>query len=177
MGGTGATGVHSSMAGGDPNSGSRDTRDDVKLPTGPLLSGSQQANLQSIGKLISEAQKDLRDGKVDPELLKSLGMTREQFAAFVEKYAQRIGKIGKMKDKTAKPDGTVQGAFALPGSDRQQQGRGLDGTLEDVRGGEKLSTDEIRKLYEQRAGKVSRKYRKQVEAYFRAISETAAKKK
>ena len=159
------------MAGGDPNSGSRDTRDDVKEPTGPLMSGSQQANLQSIGKLISEAQKDLRDGKVDPELLKSLGMTRDQFAAFVEKYAQRIGKVEKMKDRTARPDGTIQGAFVIPGSDRQQQGRGLDGKLEDIRGSEKLSKDEIRKLYEQRASKVSREYRKQVEAYFRAISE------
>jgi hypothetical protein len=163
------------MAGGDPKSGSADKRGDVKEPQGPLASGGQKSNLQSIGRIISEARQDLKDGKVDPELLKSLGMTREQFAAFVEKYAQRIGKIEKMKEQTAGPDGTISGSFAIPGSDRLEDGRALDGKLEDVRGSEKLSTDEIRKLYEQRASKVSPEYRKQVEAYFRAISEQTPK--
>ena len=68
-------------------------------------------------------------------------------------------------------------SFAIPGSGRTQAGRGLDGKVENVRGSEKLSIDEIRKLYEQRAKKVSPEYRKQVEAYFRAISEGAPKKK
>jgi len=165
------------MAGGDPNSGSSDQRGDVKEPTGPLASGGQKPNLQSIGKIISEAREDLKNGKVDKDLLKSLGMTRDQFAAFVDRYTQRIGKIEKMKDETAGPDGTIRGSFAIPGSGRTQAGRGLNGKVENVRGSEKLSIDEIRKLYEQRAKKVSPEYRKQVEAYFRAISEGAPKKK
>lgn len=165
------------MAGGDPASGSRDHRGQVDAPAGPAASAAQKANLKSIGRLISEAQKDLRAGKVDPDLLKALGMTREQFAAFVERYAQRIGKIEKMADETAKPDGTIRGVFALPGSDRRQDGREAGKKLETVRGSEKLSPDEIRKLYEQRARKVSSEYRKQVEAYFRAISDAPGKKK
>jgi len=48
--------------------------------------------------------------------------------------------------------------------------------MDDVRGSEKLSTDDVRKLYEQRAKTVSPEYRKQVEAYFRAISEAAPSK-
>jgi hypothetical protein len=169
----GAGGLHSGMAGGNPNSGSADRRGDVPAPTGPLLSAAQKANLQSIGRVVREAQKDLRDGEVDPELLKSIGMTRAQFAAFVERYAQRIGKVEKMKERTSRPAGALPNAFAITGSGRLQRGRGADGKLDDVRGSEKLSPDEIRKLFEQRARKVSPEFRKQVEAYFRAISEGA----
>ncbi|HUT01283.1 MAG TPA: hypothetical protein VM031_02420 [Phycisphaerae bacterium] len=164
------------MGGGDPGSGSRSTRGNVKEPTGLPLSAAQKANLRSIGRLISEAQKDARGGKIDPALLRSLGMTRDDFIAFVKKYSQRIGEIEKMSEKTVGPDGTIQGSFILPGSDRRQTGRGLSGKLENVQGSERLSKDEVRKLYEQRASKVSPEYRKQVEAYFRAISEAAGKK-
>ena len=158
------------------NDSSRDKRDEVKEPTGPLDSADQQASLDSIGKVIAEAEKELRDGKVDPELLKALGMSQAQFAAFVEKYTQRIGEVKKMADQTAKPTGTVVSSAVIPGNTRQQAGRGVDGRMDDVRGSEKLSTDDVRKLYEQRAKTVSPEYRKQVEAYFRAISEAAPSK-
>ena len=52
----------------------------------------------------------------------------------------------------------------------------MDGKLDGSHGSEKLSTDEVRKLYEQRTKSVSAEYRKQVEAYFRAISEAAPSK-
>gem|GEM_PF-2525163 len=142
-------------------------------PTGPLASARQRANLDAIGKVISEAQNQLRGGQVDPELLKSLGMTRDQFAAFVDRYAQRIGKIEKMRDETERPEGAIRGAFSLGGSDRKASGSGVDDRLTDLRGGEKLTIDQIRKLHQQRARNVSPEYRAQVEAYFRAISEQA----
>ena len=142
---------------------------------GPLLSAEQKTDIQSIGRVISEAQKDLRDGEVDPALLKALGMTRGRFAAFVERYARRIGQVKQMADRTDRPNGTIQGAFAIPGSGARQKGRGTDGRLGDVRGSEKLAPDQIRKLYEQRAKNVSPEYRKHVEAYFRAVSEAAPK--
>lgn len=164
------------MGGGSANDSSRDKRDDVKEPTAPLDSADQQASLDAIGKVIAEAEKELRDGKVDPELLKALGMTQAQFATFVEKYTQRIGEVKKMTDQTAKPTGTVVSSAVIPGNARPQAGRGVDGKLDDVRGSEKLSTDEVRKLYEQRSKSVSAEYRKQVEAYFRAISEAAPSK-
>jgi hypothetical protein len=164
------------MGGGSVNDSSRDKRDQVKEPTGPLEAGDQQASLEAIGKVIAEAEKELRDGKVDPELLKALGMTQTQFAAFVEKYTQRIGEVKKMSGETAKPTGTVIGSAVIPGNTRQQAGRGVDGGMDGVRGSEKLSTDEVRKLYEQRAKTVSAEYRKQVEAYFRAISEASPTK-
>ena len=143
----------------------------MEEPTGPLASGKQQDNLKALGRLIDEARRDLRDGTVDPALLKSLGMTKQQFSAFVERYNQRIGKIAKMQDTTAGPDGAIRGNLVIPGSAGTQAGRGVDERMEPVRGGEKLRPDEQRKLYEQRARKVSQEYRKDVEAYFRAISE------
>ena len=165
------------MAGGDPLSGSSDSRGQVDEPAGPLAGGGPAANLQSIGRLINEASQDLRDGKTDPQLLKSLGMSQQQFAAFVEKYSQRIGRIEKMKETTAGPDGAIRGDFAIPGSDRLRQGAGLDSKLDNVRGGEKLTPDQIRKLHEQRAAKVAPEYRKHVEAYFRAVSEQKPEEK
>lgn len=124
---------------------------------------------------MSEAIKQVRQGDVAPQLLKDLGMTEGEFAAFVEKYAELFGKSRDMPDRTERPTGTVEGGFQLPGSSRLQAGQGADKDLGNVAGTEKLSPDELRKLYESRAAKVSPEYRKQVEAYFRAISEAAAK--
>jgi len=71
------------------------------------------------------------------------------------------------------PEGhyTVQGSSMLPGDPRLQHGRKIDGNLENQRGTEKLSPDDLRKLYEQRAKNVAPEYRPQVEAFFRAISD------
>ena len=81
-----------------------------------------------------------------------------------------------MADQTAKPAGTVVSSAVIPGNAQQQAGRDVDGKLDGSHGSEKLSTDEVRKLYEQRTKSVSAEYRKQVEAYFRAISEAAPSK-
>ncbi len=159
------------MAGGDPLSGSSDRRGDVDEPDGPLEAGRQGESIEAIGRVIDEAGRDLRDGTVDEGLLKDLGMTRDQFAAFVEKYRRRIGQVRAMRERTERPGQTVDGAV-IPGSDRRQAGRGAGGDV-DGRGGEDLSKDELRKLYEERARKVSPEYREQVEAYFRAVSEAA----
>ena len=56
---------------------------------------------------------------------------------------------------------------------RVPSGSGVDDGLADLRGGEKLTIDQIRKLHQQRARNVSPEYCAQVEAYFRAISEQA----
>jgi hypothetical protein len=55
-----------------------------------------------------------------------------------------------------------------------QSGAALANQLLDVRGGEKLTPDQLRKLRESSAARVSPEYRQAVEDYFRAISEGAA---
>ena len=70
-------------------------------------------------------------------------------------------------DRTAEKPLTVIGESAL------QAGRGVGAKLVPVRGSEALAPDELKKLYESRAANVSAEYRKHVEAYFRAISESA----
>ncbi len=135
------------------------------------LSPADWQRLQAIGRVIDEAQKQLRGGDVDPKLLKDLGMTPTQFKAFVEKYTQRLEWV--KDDRGDISGGSVAGRQDGPGARTVQAGRTLDQQLLDVRGGEKLTPDQIRHLYESRSARISPEYRKQVEDYFRAISEGA----
>lgn len=138
---------------------------------GNEISPQDRAALSSIGSVIDEAQKQVRDGTVDPALLKDLGMTQEQFRGFVEQYTQRLDllRTHKSDESGGQQVGNTDGA----GSKNLQGGRALDDQLLDVKGAENLTPDEIRKLRESRAAKVSPEYRKQVEDYFRSISEGA----
>ncbi len=140
------------------------------------ISPRQVSKLRSVGRVIGEAARRQRAGEVDPKLLKSLGMTGEQFAAFVEKYAARFGKFIVMPGRTERPGMTVKGAFSVPGFEGTQRGRGADSGV-GASGGEGLKTDKLRRLYESPTDDVSPEYRKQVEAYLRAISEGPDAKK
>ena len=137
------------------------------------MTGQEKALLEAIARIIDEAQKEIRDDTVDPKLLKDLGMSLAQFKAFIEEYSSRFGAIKQMADRTQPPDGSMIGAIVLPGEDKTQAGKGADGSVGNSTGSQKLSTDEIRKLSQARAAKVSPEYRKEVEAFFRAISESS----
>lgn len=141
-------------------------------PTGQGVSPAEQARLEAIGRALDEAIKQMRDGKVDPKLLKDLGMTEEQFKAFVEEYTQKFGQVKEMIDQAHKPSGAVRTETVLPGDDKLSTGSTIDAGL-GVSGTEKLSPDEIKKLNEAKINKVSPEYRKEVEAFFRTLSENA----
>jgi len=166
-----AAGMHSAGGGGNPNVGSASRRGEVDVPEASGVTPEQAAHLQSIGRVIDEAQRRIRGGKVNPELLKELGMTSSRFAAFVERYNSRFGRIAEMPRRTDRPGRSVSGAFKLTGSGALQKGRAAGERLGDVSGAEKLPTDRIRNLLQPRLRKVSPEYRKEVEAYFRAISQ------
>ena len=163
--------MHDMAGGGASNTGSADARGEVELPAGwkDLPAGDQQ-KLRSIGRTINEAQKRVRDNKIDPELLKKLGMTESEFGNFVEKYAKRYGKRKPDAAETEKPTDVVKNAFNLTGKAGRQGGKAA-GEDVGVEGAEKLTKDEIRKLLESRASEVAPEYRKAVEEYYRAISE------
>jgi hypothetical protein len=161
------------MGGGGADTGASPKRQDADgPPAGPAISAQEQAAIASVGKVIDEAQKQLRDGDVDPKLLKDLGMTSQQFKGFVEQYTQQLDRIRRNGDDA--PAGTQQARAEGPGGKAVQAGQGLDQQVLDVKGGEKLTPDQVKKLYESRSASVSPEYRKQVEDYFRAISEGGA---
>jgi len=133
------------------------------------VAGEPQALLESVGRLISEAQAELRGGAVDPGLLKALGMNQDQFRTFIDQYSQRLQQVG-WKPQRVRPgdeDLTVLGTGQL------LTGRGADPAMGTVRGSERLTPDQERKLHEARAAEVSAEFRQHVEAYFRAISESS----
>lgn len=158
-------------SGGDPNAGSSTERGKVDDNPVENLTPAQKAQLESLGRALDEAQREIRENKVDPKLLKDLGMTSEQFKGFVEEYSQRYGQI---KDAIARTSGGASsGTVQQAGSDKLQTGQGIDTKVGDTAGGDKLSPDDLRKLNEAKTAKVAPEYRKDVEAFFRAISENA----
>jgi hypothetical protein len=167
--------VHSAEGGGDPNNLVNAQREQVDQPAVDFdkLSPEMQAQLQALGKAMELAEQQVRQGNVDPKLLSDLGMSQAQFAAFVKEYTDRFGQIHKMADQTARPAAAGEAPAMNIGQQGLQTGRGADSGVTG-RGGEKLSPDELKKLYEQRSAGVSPEFRSQVEAYFRAISEGRA---
>jgi hypothetical protein len=141
-------------------------------PAGPLPdSPADRAALEALGRAISEARRDLRHGRTDPELLAKLGMTEPQLAAFVERYADRFGRLGLMPDQTPiAPDQQV-GGFQRAGSVDLQAGRGA-GPL-NATGVETLTPDQWRELYETHADQVRPEHRRAVAEYFRRVARPA----
>jgi hypothetical protein len=144
----------------------------VDDPDALPISPTEQARLDALGRALEEAAKDLRDGKVDPQLLKDLGMTQEQFKNFVEEYTQKFGQVKEMLAQTQRPTESVQTGVQTPGDDKLSTGNTVDGQM-GVSGTDKLAPDDIRKLNEAKATKVSPEYRREVEAFFKALSENA----
>jgi hypothetical protein len=114
----------------------------------------------------------MRDGKIDPQLLKDLGMTQEEFKGFIEEYTQKYGQVKDMLSQTQRPNETVQTGAQVPGDDKLSTGNTVEGQM-GVSGTDKLAPDDIRKLNEAKATKVSPEYRREVDAFFKALSENA----
>ena len=132
------------------------------------LSPAEQAKLEALGRAIDEMAEDIRTDKVDPTLLEKLDMTPGQFKQFVEAYKEQFDKVrAKRKGQGQTGEGTGKvGA----GNGTVEAGRGT-GDIATGNAG-KLSPDEIRQLNERKMQKVSPDFRREVEAYFRAVSES-----
>jgi hypothetical protein len=150
------------------SSGSSDKRGDVDDPQNFGQTAGGPNNLDTLGRALDEAQKEIRDGKVDPALLKQLGMNNDELKAFVEKYSKRVGELKAMKTKSDAPDQVVSGNIGLGGSEKVQEGRGSD--ISAGAGGEKLTPDQLKKLNEARSGKIPPELQDVTAAYFKAIS-------
>jgi hypothetical protein len=98
-------------------------------------------------------------------------MDQDEFRQFVEKYATRYGKLKPMLDRTALPTEQRVGSMRVPGQVQLQEGQTLDPAVADASGSEQLTSDEIRELNESTVEKVSPRYRKALEAYYRYLSQ------
>ncbi|NBB94557.1 MAG: hypothetical protein GVY16_02345 [Planctomycetes bacterium] len=58
-----------------------------RLPARRL--GRDDRRLESLGRALDEAARQIRDDQVDPSLLKDLGMTPQAYRDFVEEYRKR----------------------------------------------------------------------------------------
>jgi hypothetical protein len=132
--------------------------------------GSRDEQLEGMGRALDEAVEDARSGQVDPELLDELGMNEDEFRDFVEKYSRKYGDVREMADRTAGAD-RIGREIEVAGSDRLERGRGSDRRVTDTAGSEDIESDDVRKLNESRRDQIDPAYRKQVEDYFRAVSE------
>ena len=111
--------------------------------------------------------------EADPSLLKELNMDGGQLAAFVEEYVQRFDRIRKAGGGSGTGSRGVQNAFREVGSNEVREGSTAAG-YGGIRGSERPSPDQLRRLSEQRARSVAPEYRKAVEDYFRAVSAASA---
>jgi len=134
---------------------------------GPL-DGPAGADLESIGRGLDEAQRQIRDNEVDPELLEELGMTQREFRNFVERYSQRYGRPDENPAQTPDPDGTGP-RVPLPGEEGVQRGSGLRTDLGTLQGLADRQSDDLRDLREGGGAEVPPEYREHVEDYYRAV--------
>lgn len=139
---------------------------EVSLPDGQ----AELDPLESIGRALHEARRQARGGRVDPQLLRGLGMTAPQFVAFVEEYAGRYERLGRTPRRTERPGRTLPGAVRLSGREERQAGRSATAGLRSS-GGADLPGDDLRELGRGRRERVAPAYRRHVQEYFRAVSE------
>jgi len=165
--------VRPRIAGGNPNSGSSDRRGEVNADNEfAALTPAQRAKLDAVGRAIDHMAQDIRAGSVDPDLLEKLDMSPEQFSQFVETYRQKFDQLRARRPgegQTTIGTGRTNEAQETTAVDR---GRGRNGALR-AGGTDPRDADDLRKLNERKLQNVSPDFRREVEAYFRAVSESS----
>ncbi len=151
------------MTGGGESAHGRGDVKDVNPET--LLTRGQVAELRSIGRALKAAADRLQRGDIDPSLLDKLGMTREGFKGFVEKYSRRFERI--RKDYAANNTGRIApGAVTMVGDAKLSTGGdGYGPATDDTREGGKTDTE----IRIERGRTVSPAFRKSLEAFLRAV--------
>ncbi|MBA7557096.1 hypothetical protein ES705_49830 [subsurface metagenome] len=123
--------------------------------------------IESIGRALRKAQKQIDSDNIDPELLKKLNMNKQQFIRFIEKYSERFEdkKIPGGPDGQSPKNENVR----MVGKKERQKGKtdGVGNVKLDGESGEKNHSG----AKQTPIRKVSPKHRKKLDAYFRAVSE------
>jgi hypothetical protein len=156
--------VHSGGASGSGQSA--DSRGNVEdVDPAVLKAAARTGKLESIGRALNVARRQIRNDKVNPELLKDLGMTSRGFRSFVDKYTEKYHRIRKNLDQ-AGPREFRAGGIDMVGSGSLSEG---SSTVIDGAGDSRSGTQQDKQLRETRARKVAPEYRKKLEEYFRSV--------
>jgi hypothetical protein len=143
----------------------------VDSPATDDLSPSEARRLRSVGRIIDEADRQIRNGKIDETLLKDLGMNEAEFASFVEAYRERFDNLFDVLKATDPASGSTPEPNDLPGDPNLRRGEQAAPGVGAIRGSEKIEVDDSQELLESRRKEVSSEFRKEVEGYFRAVSD------
>jgi hypothetical protein len=169
-GGQGAMDLHSGDGDRKAESSSEvQTETDVDEELDEEFSKADAEKIESLGRAIDAANKQIRDNKIDPELLKELEMTESEFLKFVKKNTERYEKLQKnaaqRKEQTRGPDviKTIGSGEVHKGDPRAETGN--------LTGGPAGEGQKDRQLRQHRSRRVSPKYQKKFEAFLRSVSE------
>jgi hypothetical protein len=124
--------------------------------------------LESIGRALSQAGRQIRDESVDPALLKKMQMNPEEFRVFVEAYQEKFDEVRHAPAGEAERVDDGDREF---GSREVQRGEGVSDTVGRVTGAEEGPSETDPKAVQQRSQTVSPEYKQDLEAYLRTVSE------
>lgn len=127
-------------------------------------------DLESIGKAINSAAEKLRKGEpTDPELLKQLNMSAEEFSSFVKKYEKRLNRSAGSTNGPIGPDPQQGDASQRPGSEARQGGRGVGEGIGGVTRQADVKSDEQRKLRESHRTNLSDEMKQVVNDFYKVV--------
>lgn len=129
-----------------------------------LMPGTAQP-LKSVGEALDKARRQIKSGDIDPKLLEAMNMTAPQFKDFVEKYTAEYDKALWKNRENQKE--TVKASRSID-DDVQHGVENKTGNVTADASVEKHRAKEDRGTL---PADVSPEYRKQLEAYLRAVSE------
>lgn len=164
----GATGMHDEAGGGSEVADEqRGEVEDVDVEA--LRTRREAQRLESIGRALEEAARQVRDNEVDEQLLEDLGMTPQEFRDFVKANLQ---KHEQAKRRQVGPSRREEGAVEGVGEDGVQTGRdtALEGVSHEQHGSE--AGQDVR---ESRGRQVAPEYRKYLEGFLTDVNTDPAK--
>ncbi len=167
--GSGSSGGTGGSGGDRPETGAKKYPDkgENSKPDTSGKSVKDDGRIESIGRALRKAQKQIDTDNIDPKLLKKLNMNKQQFIKFIEKYNERFDNKKNLDDADRKT--TKNKNLEMVGKTEMQKGKtnGVDNVKLNGESGEKNDSG----AKQTSVRKVSPKHRNKLDAYFRAISE------
>lgn len=167
-GGGPASGIHENTPGAANPVQADPQANDADVPD-PMAPAGESRPLESLGRALDEAQRQIRDNEVPPELLQDLGMTPPQYKTFVETYVRRYRELAMQRTDAQE---TVRGDVREVGEEGRQRGEGVD--VGNRSGSVEMETQQDADARTSNPQDVSPEYREALEAYLRSVSEAAS---
>ena len=163
-----ATDVNQDPTGRPKDADVGERRTDFTETGSPGEQGPADAQLlRTVGAQVQRLEQQLRDGTVDPKLIKDLGWTEAELQRFVSRYEDRYGTLAAKaagsrvtRDATALPPGDITAAEGASGTVGGGSASGDPG-----------ASDDLGDNVEVRARRAGSPFARLVNEYVRAVSE------